>query len=420
MRTRIGPEGLSNASTQDEQSGWREQYQHSLIAAGSLSKEAREELSAATNRVFQHIPAASSVGNTHRLAGALVGAVQSGKTGVMIDLAAQAFDRGFRLVIVLAGLRDDLRAQTALRFTADLLCRGDEIYPRSADSRFTHPKGVGYHGPMGDACWSPHYADDINHDEAFVSTIARRLAAGRSVLAVTKKNLKTLNVLSQSVVYATNHCGEGSFPILVIDDECDEASVSGSSDAPTPARIASVWEGVRQYVVYVGLTATPAANLLQNTDTPLFPRDFLEVLRTPSDESTPLAFFEPDPDRRYTGGRVYYQLLEDRDRRNFLLRTAMSQAEFEGAASQPTARRGTRRLFRLRCSPPRVISRTDLCRGRTLAVPPHHARSYGGASAGPLGSLRANSEDRAPAWRQRAAPDRKHSEGPAVPETHQE
>jgi hypothetical protein len=54
-------------------------------------------------------------------------------------------------------------------------------------------------------------------------------------------------------------------PILVLDDECDEASVSGDPDAPTPDRIAQLWAGIPQYVAYIGLTATPAANLLQET-----------------------------------------------------------------------------------------------------------------------------------------------------------
>jgi len=328
MRTRITPVQAGDA----QGCTWEAQYFDHVVSTGALSLQACGEIGRCVDRVFGAIREPSGASERHRACGAIVGAVQSGKTGVMIALAARALDLGFRLVIVLAGLRDDLRSQTALRFVTDLLQRGDEVFPRSARRRFTRPEGVGYHGPMSDACWCPHYGEDVNHDEAFVSTVARRLKGGRSVLAVAKKNLATLNVLRDSVVHASGICGSGAVPILVLDDECDEATVSGTADAPTPERIVEVWDGAEQYVAYVGLTATPAANLLQETESELFPRDFIEVLRTPAADNNSLAFAELDPDRRYTGGNVFYRLLDGHDRSNFLVRCEMSDAEFQGIA----------------------------------------------------------------------------------------
>ena len=52
--------------------------------------------------------------------GAVVGSVQSGKTASMVGLAGHLFKQGFQIVTVVAGLKDDLRYQTATRFCTDL------------------------------------------------------------------------------------------------------------------------------------------------------------------------------------------------------------------------------------------------------------------------------------------------------------
>jgi len=330
-RARIRPIGASDSAPPlRDDSSWERQYIEGLAANRKLSSNARSEITSTLDRVFKHVPDPRKVDRAARTTGALVGAIQSGKTAAMIGLAARSLDCGFRLVLVLAGLRDDLRTQTALRFSSDLLHRGEEVYPRLDKSRFTHPLGRGHHGPMGNSCWAPHYADDVNHDEAFTSTLAKQLRSGRSALVVAKKNLATLNKLADAIAHSSTRCGAGSLPIFVIDDECDEASVSGTTDAPTPDRVVDVWNRLDQFVTYVGLTATPAANLLQDTGAVLFPGDFVEVIRVPGSSSTQLTVLEPDPDRRYTGGDAFYKYIASHDRDNFLVRPTLSDEEYEG------------------------------------------------------------------------------------------
>ena len=310
----------------DEDMTWIRQYEDHLDASGRLSRAAIGEMRRCTDLAFAHILSPRDRFDAGGVVGAVVGAVQSGKTSLMVHLAARALDEGFRAVIVLAGLRDDLRTQTALRFVRDLLQRGDPV-PDSRALSFTHVDGEGCHGPLR-TCWSPRYSDDVNHDEAFVSQFRNQLRTGRAVLAVAKKNVASLTRLREAYRFA---CAlEGSFPLLVLDDECDEATVSGDPGAPTPDRIAQVWSGLDQYVTYVGLTATPAANLLQDTSSLLFPRDFVLAMRSPGDGDTALQYLEPDPDSRYTGGEAFYGLLESRQRGNFLVRSEMSLAEFNG------------------------------------------------------------------------------------------
>lgn len=310
----------------NQRTTWVGQYENHLEAAGRLSAAAIGEIGRCSDLAFAHIGSPRDSSKGRRVVGAVVGAVQSGKTGLMIHLGARALDEGFRVVIVLAGLQDDLRTQTALRFVRDLLQRGDPV-PDSGGLAFTHVQGRGCHGQLR-TCWSPRYSDDVNHDEAFVYQFRNELRRGNAVLAIAKKNVASLTRLREAYQFA---CAQkSSFPLMILDDECDEASVSGDPDAPTPERIAQVWSGLEQQVTYVGFTATPAANLLQETSSRLFPRDFVVAMRSPGDADTVLQYVEPDADSRYTGGAVYYGFLESRQRRNFLVRSAMSLAEFNG------------------------------------------------------------------------------------------
>jgi hypothetical protein len=51
----------------------------------------------------------------------VVGSVQSGKTGNYIGLINKALDAGYKLVVVLAGIHENLRAQTQLRIDEGVL-----------------------------------------------------------------------------------------------------------------------------------------------------------------------------------------------------------------------------------------------------------------------------------------------------------
>jgi hypothetical protein len=321
-----------------EAPSWWGQYAASLVRSGRLSSQAIAEVARVSSRVAGRLAAP---GTASRTVGAVVGAVQSGKTGAMAGIAAMAMDGGYDVVIVLSGLREDLRSQTARRFKQELLDKGDRVpywaeggWTFSNPATYDHPLGKGSHGPMRD-CWSPAFHLDVTADQAFPSQFVGALERKRKVLLVVKKNSKVLERL-HAVLADARKSVPAKWSMLVLDDECDEASPgNGGGEAPTSESIKQlILQGRDRTVAYVGVTATVAANVLLDSEDPLFPRDFVEVARYAGPTATVLTFEEPDPNRRYTGGFSFYQLLEECGHPNFLVDPRMSASEQAGHLSE--------------------------------------------------------------------------------------
>src|SRR5439155_10525261 len=96
----------------------------------------------------------------------------------------------------------------------------------------------------------------------------------------------------------------GVCPVLVIDDEADQASVDTGSNA----RRSTINENIRHLLsrnkteaarkaAYVGYTATPFANLLINPamSEDLYPRDFIVDLEQPDGHYGPEVIFGREP-----------------------------------------------------------------------------------------------------------------------------
>ncbi len=318
---------------------WWDQYVGSLRGqygvSSSFSSQAIDEIYRSTEEILstENIPNFDSElwnENSGLRIGAAVGSIQSGKTANMIGVAAKGLDRGFRIVIVLGGLKNDLRSQTANRFCRDLLCKGESVIVDGISLGSNRPLGNGKHGPRED-CWSPSISGDVNHQASRVRRKLRtELGRGNSVLIVAKKNVNTLDSLADALSSLCQRIPASEIPLLIIDDEYDEASVLRDPDAPTPERITRIWGDRGHKVAYIGYTATIQANIFQERDNDLWPRNFIELLRFPAARESALTFFEPDPNKRYTGPEVFFNYLEQHNERNFLTDGEMSDAEFQG------------------------------------------------------------------------------------------
>ena len=246
--------------------------------------------------------------------GLVVGHVQSGKTSNYTGLICKAADAGYKIIIVLAGMHNNLRSQTQMRIEEGFL--GYET---------THDRDTG--NPIGVA----EYGEDLKTNSAttraengdFSKTIARSFRGispeERPWIFVVKKQKTVLTALLtwiQNRVADSTDSFDGrklvtTLPLLMIDDEADNASVDtgeqlfnedGTPDEEhSPKTINSL---IRQLLhaftrkAYVGYTATPFANIyihhkgITAKEGPdLFPKAFIINLAAPSNYIGPARMF---------------------------------------------------------------------------------------------------------------------------------
>jgi hypothetical protein len=194
--------------------------------------------------------------------GLVVGYVQSGKTANFTALISKAADVGFRVFLVLSGLTNALRKQTQERLDKELV---------SINSTRWHP-------------WTD-IARDIG-DFPFNMDAMLSVADAR-YLAVVKKNGPRLRRMLRMFRSAQPNL-RAQCPVMIIDDECDQASVNASGQAERVTAINKLLREILKElprVAYIGYTATPFANVLIDPAYPddLYPRDFIISLPRPDE-----------------------------------------------------------------------------------------------------------------------------------------
>lgn len=219
--------------------------------------------------------------------GLVLGYVQSGKTANFTALIAKATDMGYRLVIVLSGLDKGLRRQTQIRLKRELVGYQD------------NPRGAVPFPPTGRQ-WHEFTTEDLDGDFQPGNASTAALQGSEPVLLVVKKNGAVLRRLRDWLGRASASVRQ-DLPLLLIDDEADNASVdtrgdrlshepSQDEDYEDPTVINGL---IRQLLSqfarksYVAYTATPFANILiphDNVAHPefgpdLYPKDFIIALQ---------------------------------------------------------------------------------------------------------------------------------------------
>jgi hypothetical protein len=250
--------------------------------------------------------------------GMVVGSVQSGKTANYIGLICKAIDSGYKLIVVLAGIHSNLRAQTQLRIDEGVLGFDTKKSRRlDADSRWV---GVGrFPGERLVVHSLTSSAETGDFNKKVADNIGVMLGSDPIVLVV-KKNSSLLRNLSTWVLHvagvddpARRHKIVRGVPLLLIDDEADNASINTKSSPENPGgesvtaingRIRTLLDAFEKSA-YVGYTATPFANIFINpeSETPehgedLFPRSFIISVKPPSNYIGPSRVFglDGDPD----------------------------------------------------------------------------------------------------------------------------
>lgn len=251
--------------------------------------------------------------------GLVVGYVQSGKTANFTGVIAKAIDAGYRLVIVLTGTTNMLRAQTQRRLDMELCGRENlerEISPHDErahdyqdDPDWVQNRFIRHGGRPSDAGYpdvirlSNHAGDYRRLRQGFSALEFERrernrpfhepanLFTSNARLVVAKKNARVLEALVADLGRISDRLGE--VPVLIVDDESDQASVNTTNPAKwrrDRAQRTAINRHIGQLLrmmpraQYVGYTATPYANVfIDPSDVEdIFPRDFILSLPRPT------------------------------------------------------------------------------------------------------------------------------------------
>ena len=225
-----------------------------LEAEGHIGEETLSELDHSTSRILNLC--ASPSRDSFQSRGLVMGHVQSGKTTNFLGLAAKAADEGYRLVIILSGITNNLRDQTQARMESAL----------DDDNSWIRLTQVG-------------------HDFAANTANAQALCgqANNRMIAVVKKNKSRLTSLHKWLS-KVSVLTRATLPVLIIDDECDQATVNSGTIEKRTAINKALQDLLKTDFLpkasYVGYSATPFANILADAkDTEgIYPRDFIVSL----------------------------------------------------------------------------------------------------------------------------------------------
>ena len=229
--------------------------------------------------------------------GLVMGYVQSGKTANYISLINKSADIGYKLIILIAGIHNNLREQTQKRINEGFIGK---------DNLTQEFVGVGKINKRR----IPGSLTSTMND--FKRTNLQSLGIDpknykEPIILVVKKNYRTLDNIINWLKGTTDKDKLSSYPLLIIDDEADNASINTKKD---PSEVTKINRQIREILnmfdrrCYIGYTATPFANIFINPEgkndkigEDLFPEDFIIALEAPSNYMGAKTIFLEEPDK---------------------------------------------------------------------------------------------------------------------------
>jgi len=314
--------------------GWRYWPRYRMLLEQSLSRSVVDALDESTDAILSRLEAPNREGAWDRR-GLVVGHVQSGKTSNYSGLICKAADAGYKIIIVLAGLHNNLRSQTQIRLEESFL--GYETSPNRDPG-----KRIGVGVIDGDPTIHPHCATTRLDNGDFNTVVARHFSISpeeRPWLFVVKKQKTVLTQLLRWIgahVADSTETGTGrpivsKLPLLVVDDESDHASVDtgelefnadGTPDEEHEPR--TINRLIRTILhtfsksAYVGYTATPFANIFihrraatREEGLDLFPQAFIINLAAPSNYVGPTRVFGTKTTEGREGDLRIHRIIKD-------------------------------------------------------------------------------------------------------------
>ncbi|WP_299841634.1 Z1 domain-containing protein [uncultured Jannaschia sp.] len=225
--------------------------------------------------------------------GMVVGHVQSGKTGNYTGLICKAADAGYRLIVVIAGIHNNLRNQTQERIDEGFIGRDTGRLAMKGKKEGSRAIGVGLFDDRRTPVSLTNTLTDFRKATATGNTSEIDSYKVPVVLVIKKNNSTLRNLLD----WLRENSAKGdaqmiSQPMLLIDDEADNASINTKY---SKEEITAINGQIRDLLgmfhrsCYVGYTATPFANIFVDPDSydeakkeDLFPRHFIVGLDAPT------------------------------------------------------------------------------------------------------------------------------------------
>lgn len=281
-----------------------DRYRKSLLQGG-FGKEVVGTISRDTDKIVGLLEDPTKDG-TWKRRGLIVGHVQSGKTANYNGVICKSADYGYKVIILLAGVHNNLRSQTQQRVEEAFIGVDTDKKDRNLPLKECKTGA----GKLADEMRIPFSLTSREHDfrknSAKAATFSLN-AVKEPVILVIKKQTSVLKNLVEWL-NSLNETTKGkirNMPLLLIDDEADNASIN-VANGDNPTRINSqirMLLAMFEQSSYLGYTATPFANIFIDPDTDhemfeddLFPRDFIVSLEAPDNYVSAARMFGEDGD----------------------------------------------------------------------------------------------------------------------------
>ena len=262
------------------------------IRKSILPVDVIKSVDAVTNEIMGFLGDPNDAESWDSRKGLVMGHVQMGKTTNYSALIAKAADAGYRIIIVLSGMTNSLRYQTQVRLDKSFVGKSsvsDATHIKIYDVATIMRGIVSGYEPKFPYCGTTQLADFNTATAASVG--AHEGNFKDPILFVTKKHPKVLEKIADWLK-GLRPGGPLIGPMLLIDDEADNASVNTNAST---ANATEINNAIRKLLAttrqrtYIGYTATPFANIFINPDSSedmanddLFPADFIKSLDPPS------------------------------------------------------------------------------------------------------------------------------------------
>ena len=294
---------------EDARSSWDPYYwgrYKQLLVSRGFSGHVLATMDSVTDRILGLLENPTRDGAWDRR-GMVMGHVQSGKTANYTGMVCKAADAGYKVIVIIAGIHNNLRNQTQRRIDEGLVG-----FDSTGALQSTLPSqnivGVGrFDSQRRPAVFTTSLRDFNKMTADSVGVPLQNLT--EPVVFVIKKNPSTLRNLIEWLTAHNVQSGTSTVrePMLLIDDEADNASVNIRYGQDEVSKINGQIRQLLQLFdrsCYVGYTATPFANIFIDPDSDdemlgddLFPRDFIVSLDPPDNYFGATRVFMDDDER---------------------------------------------------------------------------------------------------------------------------